>query len=265
MEALIIRIRNGDKSALESLIRDIQPGIFNLSMRFLSIREDAEDATQEILVKVITNIGRFEGKSKFSTWTYRIAVNHLLNIKKSRLEQELNFSAFGEDIARGLEPADPYHLPDKDLLAEEVKIGCTLGMLLCLDRNLRIAYIIGEIFELSSQEAAEVLDITPENFRKRYSMARQTLQHFMHSWCGLVKKENNCRCQKRINYAMANGRVDKKKLNYVSTDALMQSKQEMDELYTVSTVYKSHPSFEMDRSRNDQIMAILENLKNIIQ
>src|SRR5688572_4806248 len=186
MEALIIRIRNGDKTALESLIREIQPGIFNLSMRFLSIREDAEDATQEILVKIITNLGRFEGKSKFSTWTYRVAVNHLLNIKKSRLEQELNFSVFGEDIARGLEQSSPYYTPDSALLAEEVKIGCTLGMLLCLDRKLRIAYILGEIFELNSHDAAEILEITPGNFRKRYSMARQALKQFMHSWCGLV-------------------------------------------------------------------------------
>jgi RNA polymerase sigma factor (sigma-70 family) len=265
MEALIIRIRNGDKTALESLIREIQPGIFNLSMRFLSMREDAEDATQEILVKIITNLGRFEGKSKFSTWTYRIAVNHLLNIKKSRLEQELNFSVFGEDIAGGLAQSPPYYSPDKELLAEEVKIGCTLGMLLCLDRNLRIAYILGEIFELNSRDAAEILEITPENFRKRYSMARQALKQFMHSWCGLVNTQNNCRCDKRINYAIANGRVDKKALKFVSSNVLMQSKQEIDELYSVSEVYKSHPSFEMDPIKNDQIMAILSNLKNIIQ
>jgi RNA polymerase sigma factor (sigma-70 family) len=265
MEELIIRIRNGDRAALETLILEIQPGIFNLAMRFLSIREDAEDATQEILVKIITNIGRFEGKSRFSTWIYRIAVNHLLNTSKNRLEQQLNFSAFGEDIEHGLRQSDPYYEPDKDLLAEEVKIGCTLGMLLCLGRNLRIAYILGEIFELNSREAAEILDITPENFRKRYSTANQLLQRFMNSWCGLVKKENSCRCHKRINYAISNGRVDKEKNTYVSANTLMRSKQEMDELYTVSAVFKSHPSFEMDTVKNDQIMAILRNLKNITQ
>jgi RNA polymerase sigma factor (sigma-70 family) len=265
MEALIIRIRNGDKTALESLIREIQPGIFNLSVRFLSIREDAEDATQEILVKIITSLGRFEGKSKFSTWTYRIAVNHLLNIKKSRLEQELSFSVFGEDIIRGLKQSSPNYSPENNLLAEEVKIGCTLGMLLCLDRNLRIAYIIGEIFELNSQDAAEILEITPENFRKRYSMARLTLKKFMGSWCGLVNTQNSCRCNKRINYAMANGRVNRKELKFVSSDLLLQSKQEMDALYSVSEVYKSHPSFVMDQSKGDQIMAILSNLKNITQ
>ncbi len=265
MEELLLNIKHGDSKALETLIKNIQQDIFNLSLRFLSIREDAEDATQEILVKIITNLSKFEGKSKFSTWTYRIAINHLLNTRKSRLEQQLNFSLFGEDIEQGLKQSDPYYESDRDLLAEEVKIGCTLGMLLCLDRNLRIAYILGELFELSSREAAEALDITPENFRKRFSMARQTLQHFMNSWCGLVNRNNNCRCHKRINYALSKGRVDKKKLNYVSDNLLMQSKQEMDELYTVSEVFKSHPSFSIDDTKHDRIMDIISNLKNITQ
>jgi len=265
MDELLLHIKQGDRKSLETLIKNIQQDIFNLSMRFLSIREDAEDATQEILVKIITNLSKFEGKSKFSTWSYRIAVNHLLNTRKSRLEQHLNFPLFGEDIERGLRQSDPYYEPDRDLLAEEVKIGCTLGMLLCLDRNLRIAYILGELFELSSRDAADVLDITPENFRKRFSIARQTLQHFMNSWCGLVNRNNNCRCHKRINYAFSNGRVDRKKLNYVSENLLMQSKQEMDELYTVSEVFKSHPSFTIDHTKNDQIMNIINNLKNITQ
>jgi RNA polymerase sigma factor (sigma-70 family) len=265
MEELLLKIKQGDRNSLEALMKNIQQNIFNLSMRFLSIREDAEDATQEILVKIITNLSKFEGKSKFTTWTYRIAVNHLLNIRKSRLEQQLNFSLFGEDIGQGLKQSDPYYEPDKELLAEEVKIGCTLGMLLCLDRNLRIAYILGELFELSSREAAEVLDITPENFRKRFSMARQTLQHFMNSWCGLVNRNNNCRCHKRINYALSNGRVDRKKLNYVSENLLMQSKQEMEKLYSVSEVFKSHPSLAIDNTKNDQIMHIISNLKNITQ
>lgn len=260
METLLLRIRNGDKEALETLVKDIEPGIFNLSMRFLSIRQDAEDATQEILVKIITNLGRFEGKSRFSTWTWRIAVNHLLNIKKSRLEQELSFSLFGEDISLGLQQSDPYYEPDKDILAEEVKIGCTLGMLLCLDRNLRIAYILGEIFEITSRDASEILDITPENFRKRFSMARQTLQQFMNGWCGLVNRQNSCRCHKRINYAIAKSRVDRKNFQFVFENRVMRSRQEMEELYTVSAIYRSHPSFKTDR-----IMAILANLKNIIQ
>ena len=263
MEELLLKIKQGDRKALETLIRNIQQDIFNLSMRFLSRREDAEDATQEIMIKIITSLSKFEGRSKFSTWTYRVAVNHLLNYRKSGLEQQLNFTLFGEDIRQGLKQSDPYYEPDKNLLTEEVKIGCTLGMLLCLDRNLRIAYILGELFELNSHEAAEVLEITPENFRKRLSLARQTLQRFMYSWCGLVNKQNDCRCHKRINYAISNARVNRKKLNYVSERQVLLSKDEMEELYTVSAIFKSYPRFSIDNTKNDHILKIIGNLENI--
>src|SRR5258706_5753092 len=191
MEELIREIFKGDKGALEKLIKLNQKDIVNITLRFLSTREDAEDATQEILVKIITNLGKFEGKSKFTTWAYRVAVNHLLNIKKSKLEHHLNFSTFGKDILKGLQ-SPAYNHPDSNILAEEVKIGCTLAMLTCLDRNLRIAYILGEIYELNSKEASEILSITAENFRKRLSAARTLLQDFMRSYCGLVNKGNAC-------------------------------------------------------------------------
>src|SRR5258708_5724741 len=102
MEQLISKILDGDKKALETLVLDIQKNIFNLSLRFLWVKEDAEDATQEILVKIITNLAKFEAKSKFTTWVYRISVNHLLNLKRNKLEQQLTFTSFGEDLVKGL-------------------------------------------------------------------------------------------------------------------------------------------------------------------
>lgn len=73
----------------------------------------------------------------------------------------LSFDAFAEDLARGLDT--PYEAAgvDDELLAEEVKIGCTQALLLCLDREQRVAYILSEIFELPGAEAAEILEITP--------------------------------------------------------------------------------------------------------
>jgi len=194
---------------------------------------------------------------------YRIAVNHLLNIRKSNLEKQLNFTAFGEDLLNGLH-APSYDEPDRDLLAEEVKIGCTLGMLICLDRDLRISYILGEVFELTSKEAAEILDITAENFRKRLSKARLALRDFMKSYCGLTNKNNACRCDKRINYAISKGRVDPKNLNFVSHNTLAKSKTEMEELYTTSAVFKSHPSLSVKDSRFDEILAVVGNLKGLL-
>ncbi len=262
MEELVHKVLRGDKKALDDMVRDIQHNIFNLSLRFLWTREDAEDATQEILIKVITNLGKFEGKSKFTTWVYRISVNHLMNLKKNKLEDQLSFPGFGQDLNNGLQPLS-YDSPDRDLLVEEVKIGCTLGMLICLDRNLRIAYILGEVFELKSDEAAVILDITPANFRKRLSNARILLHNFMRSHCGLVNKANACRCDKRINYAISQGRVEKNALKFVSSDTLMETKTEMERLYSTSAIFKSHPSYAMNHAKSDGILSVISNMKNL--
>src|SRR5262249_36909959 len=137
--------------------------VYRLALRFLWHPQDAEDATQEILVRIITGLAAFRGESSFRTWVYRIACNTLLSLrKKGRMEQRtLSFEEFGEDLVQGLsdEPLADQGV-DQALLLEEVKIGCTLAMLLCLDREHRLAYILGEIVELDHNEAAEVLEIT---------------------------------------------------------------------------------------------------------
>ncbi len=74
----------GGRESLETLLTRHLPWIFNLSMRMLHRRADAEDATQEILLEVIQALPGFRGDARFSTWLYQIAVNHLLNIKKSK-------------------------------------------------------------------------------------------------------------------------------------------------------------------------------------
>lgn len=90
---------NGSERALELIIVNVEEGIFNLSLRMLGRMEDAEDAKQDILIKVITNLSSYKGDSLFSTWVYRIAVNHLLNVKDKQFTgQPLSFEIFGSDI-----------------------------------------------------------------------------------------------------------------------------------------------------------------------
>ncbi len=128
----------------------VQDEVYRLSLRMLWHPQDAEDATQEILFRIITSVATFRGESTFRTWALRVATNHLLNVRRSRIErQSLTFDAFGKDLADGL--VDPGEAPapradeaDQPLLEEEVRIGCTQAMLLCLDRDERIAYILGE-------------------------------------------------------------------------------------------------------------------------
>src|SRR5690242_9924174 len=144
---LVARARAGDRKALEDLLQHHQGWIYNIALRMLYHPQDAEDATQEILVKVLTRLSSFQGRSAFRTWLYRIVVNHLLNMKRSRVEDSaLSFRTYGEQLDRtpDLDLPDPKATsPDMNLLVTEAMLACTPGMLLCLDREQRLAYIFG--------------------------------------------------------------------------------------------------------------------------
>src|SRR5688500_17752283 len=88
LEKFVERAREGDGRALEQVILAIKDGVFGLAVRMLWHPDDAEDATQEILMKVVTHLGTFRNESAFRTWVYRIATNHLLNVRQSRVERE---------------------------------------------------------------------------------------------------------------------------------------------------------------------------------
>jgi hypothetical protein len=76
---LVGRAKAGEADALERLAEALQDDVFRLALRMTAHREDAEDATQEILVKIITKLGGFRGDSSVRTWAYRIAVRHVLD------------------------------------------------------------------------------------------------------------------------------------------------------------------------------------------
>ena len=163
--------------------------------------EDAEDATQEILIRIVTRLSQFEFRSRVKTWAYRLAVNYILDVKKSAIERlHLGFEQFAENLVNGLEPAgadDTMH----SLLIDEVKVGCSLAMLQCLDRPHRAAFVLGEIMELSGPEAAEILDVSPALFRKHLQLARESVIDFMRSHCGLVSDTAPCQCHRRVSPA----------------------------------------------------------------
>jgi RNA polymerase sigma factor (sigma-70 family) len=198
LEAIAREAIGGDREALNTLVGALQDDIFGLALKMLWNREDAEDATQEILVRIVTRLSQFNFQSRLKTWAYRIAVNCILDGKKSAIERlHLSFERFADDLTKGLEPVsvdDTEH----SLLVEEVKVGCTTAMLQCLDRPHRLAYVLGDIMELSGPEAAEALDISPDLFRKRLQHARQAVVAFTRAHCGLVSDEAPCRCNRRV-------------------------------------------------------------------
>jgi len=189
---------DGDREALDALVRALQDDLYGLALRMLWNREDAEDATQEILIRIVTHLSQFGFRSRLKTWAYRLAVNFILDVKKSATERlHLSFERFADDLGGGLQPGSASDT-EQSLLIDEVKIGCSLAMLQCLDRPHRAAYVLGDVMELSGPEAAEVLAISPELFRKRLQLARGAVLGFLRSHCGLVSDSAPCRCHRRV-------------------------------------------------------------------
>jgi len=218
-EQLVSLAQGGDRRALEQLVGRHGPWIFNVVARMVWRRDDAADVTQEVLVKVITRLSTFRGESAFRTWLYRIVVNEIINRKK-RHPLESASRPF-ETFARGLDDAGDAPTPDEPggvpaaLLVEEAKIGCTLGMLMCLDRRQRVVFVLGEILGVTDRVGAEVTELTPENFRQVLARARRDLYNFMNDRCGLVNQANPCRCARKTRGFIERGYVDPKNLQFV--------------------------------------------------
>jgi RNA polymerase sigma factor (sigma-70 family) len=252
---LIARAKAGEAAALEALVRRHQAFIFNVAVRMLYCPQDAEDATQEILIKVVTKLSTFEGRSRFRTWLYRIAMNHMLNMKRGRMEPLVTtFADYGRslDDAPELDLADPREVPaDVKLLVEEARIGCTSGMLLCLDREQRLAYVLGEILGLTDTQAAEILELSRDAFRQRLSRARRDLHTFLQGQCGLMNKANPCRCDKKTRAFIQAGYIDPKNLLFarehlhLMRDVAPGRSDDVDEYGGVGAeIYRAHPYYE---------------------
>jgi RNA polymerase sigma factor (sigma-70 family) len=249
----------GDPAALSLVIDAVRDDVYRLALRMLWHPEDAEDATQEALIRIMTRIGSYRGEAAFGTWAYRVAANHILNWRQSRVEREnLNFRRFGEQLDEGL--AEPESAgPDARLLAEEVKLGCTLGMLLCLDRDHRLAYVLGDVFEVPSADAAYICDVTPTAFRKRASRARARLRDFVAEHCGLVNRSAACRCDRRVATAVRVGRVRPDALHFAQHLDAEAAVGEMDELHDLASLMRSHPHYAAPESTRNAVRTIIDS------
>jgi len=217
-EQLIEASIGGDKASLEDLIRRHQGWIYNICIRMVGNTHDAADLTQEILVKVITGLGRFEKRSQFRTWLYRIVKNNVINweIKKTKIRIR-SFRQFGEalDRAPDLEISGNDHLSaDKDILIRETKLRCMTGMLLCLDKKQRLVFILGELFDVNDTIGSEIMEISKTNFRALLSRARAQLYNFMQEKCGLENKNNPCRCARKTKAFIEAGIVNPHDLQF---------------------------------------------------
>jgi RNA polymerase sigma factor (sigma-70 family) len=245
LEDLARRALEGDRDAVQNLVRALQRDVYRLALRMLWNRQDAEDATQEILVRVITRLSSFDFDSRLATWVYRVAANYLLDVKKSVVErQRLTFEQFADDLADGQStdgPTDAEH----SMLTEEVKIGCTLGMLQCLDRPHRLAYILGQILELPPKDAAEALGVEAAAFRKRLERARERIESFAREHCGLVSDQASCQCNRRVPAALRLGRARADTLQFAAAPESFEQARAL-----VRQVSNARQALEIHRATN---------------
>ena len=256
---LIKKATAGDKQSLEKVIVSVQDLVFNLSLRMLGSFPDAEDASQDILLKVITHLSSFKGESSFSTWVFRIAVNHLKDYKKHMFARfPLNFEFYADDIrnAKTEDVPDMTQDVEKAILAEELKMSCTNVMLQCLDVESRCIFILGTMFKVDSRIAGDILGITPEAYRQRLSRVRKKMADFLTEYCGEYGK-GKCHCKDRVNYAIRSHRIHPAQPYFqtaVPTQIMLDVKEAMEEIDDLSQEFSFCKTYQSP-----------ENLKQFIE
>lgn len=251
LEEMIKLAVEGDRKALEIVIVDIQDFVFNLSLRMLGTITDAQDATQDILIKVITNLSKFHYVSEFHTWVYRVATNYLIDYKKSMFAKfPLDFEYYANDIRVGyMEDYEELRMGlSQEELAEELKLSCTNVMLQCLNAKERCIFILGTMFHVDSKIAAHLLEMTPENYRQKLSRIRKKMAQFLSENCGL-SKTGCCDCHKRVCYAIQSHRLDPQNLEYkklprLHQDLLQDYMRDMEVFEDKMAVFEDLPQYQ---------------------
>ncbi|MGF1645523.1 MAG: RNA polymerase sigma factor [Kineosporiaceae bacterium] len=196
------------------MLRQLQAPMYRLALRFLGHPHDAEDATQEVLVRIVTRLSTFEGRSRFSTWAYTVAVRSLLRTRKRAVESSVRgAAAFAAFLDAGMGETDTVaDEAEYRLLCEEVRVSCTYGMLLCLTRDQRAAYLLADVLGVTDVVGAEIVGCGPAAFRQGVSRGRRTLRHVIDNRCGLVGPANPCRCGRQVASGEAAGILDRARL-----------------------------------------------------
>jgi len=268
LDELARRAQTGEREALEGLVRGLQTPLYRLALRFLGHPEAARDATQEVLILVITQLSSFRGDSAVNTWAYRVASRHLLRQKKR--DRRSRFELLEAHLAQPANAIEPALLETAEdrLLEEELFLGCTQAMLRALDPPQRIAFVLGAVLELEASEAAAVLEVSEVTFRKRLSRARSTLDAFVSKNCGVANSGARCRCAFQVNHAHRQGRLDPAHLRYAlpTTQTSLEALRAAGEIARVKRsleLYRAQPAFEAPEDFSLRLREMLESARTL--
>lgn len=182
---LLRRVRRGDAKAFETLVRTHQQRVFNIVYRMLGNREEAEDVAQDVFVTVYRNVASFRGDSKFSTWLYRVAVNHCKNrlkyLRRRGRHRGRPLDEIAErQIAQGDGATEPrYHasIPRPDELASGYQLERIVQAEIAhLDEDHRVLVVLRDIQGMSYQEIVDVTGLNLGTIKSRLHRARLALK-----------------------------------------------------------------------------------------
>ena len=250
---LIRQALDGNKEALGLLVSKHQAWIYNIAFRMVLVAEDAEDITQEIVIKIITKLSTYDcKKASFRTWLYRIVVNYVINMKKRGYEEPVSILEKYYSFIDKIPDEKITITPEINLIINDVIVGCVLGALLCLDRKQRLVFILGVVFNVSSKQGREIMGVSEVSFRKTLSRARAKLYNFMNNKCGLVNKNAPCKCRNKVSEFIKQGWHTIDNINFYRENALQVNElisekinQFDDTIYSnFIKLYRSHPFYE---------------------
>jgi len=195
---LVQRAQQGDRTALGGLVEPWRKLLFGYIYRMVTLRQDAEDLLQDVLVRVLESLPSFRGEARFKSWLFGIAthvcLDHLRHRRRWRVEAQLEGQYETEaDPAKVEQVAAVLSRPDFVFDIREHIAFCFT----CIGRTLppeeQAAVMLREVLGFSSEEAARILGVSEPIFRHRLSAARATMIRSYDGLCQLIKKEGPCR------------------------------------------------------------------------
>lgn len=174
---LVEKAKQGDRVALTQLVNRYSERIYNLALRILRKKEDAEDVLQETFLTVVEKLHTFDGRSSFFTWIYRIATNaSLMRLRKKKLVfRELSDNDEFQDTAESRVFVDWSQDPSINVFDDEVKAKLNEAINKLSD-IYRSVFVLRDMEGLSIKETSKILSITEENVKIRLRRARQFLR-----------------------------------------------------------------------------------------
>lgn len=185
-QAVVTSAKRGDAQAFETLVKRHEPRILSLALRYTRVREDAEDVVQQSFHKAFVHLRRFEGKSRFSTWLTRIAINEalmLLRKKRSSPEVPIADTATADETGLPLDFPDSDPSPEDNYLLEEQKRMVSAAVKKLSPRSRR-AIELRELGDLSTEETARILGLSIGAVKARIFHARRKLRKSLRHYAG---------------------------------------------------------------------------------